>query len=70
MLGRADLTDGFVFLSSRASYELVRKAARVGIPLVATISAPSSLAIAIAKEAGLRLLSFCRESGYVDYGTA
>ncbi|MBI0327337.1 formate dehydrogenase accessory sulfurtransferase FdhD [Burkholderia plantarii] len=69
-LARADLTDGFVFLSSRASYELVRKAARVGIPLVATISAPSSLAIAIAKEAGLRLVSFCRESGYVDYGTA
>jgi FdhD protein len=69
-LERADPTDGFVFLSSRASYELVRKAARVGIPLVATISAPSSLAIAIARDAGLRLISFCRESGYVDYGTA
>ena len=49
---------------------LVRKAARVGIPMVATISAPSSLAIAIAKLAGLRLVSFCRESGYVDYETA
>ncbi|WP_049106127.1 formate dehydrogenase accessory sulfurtransferase FdhD, partial [Burkholderia cenocepacia] len=58
------------FLSSRASYELVRKAARVGIPLVATISAPSSLAIEIAKAAGLRLVSFCRETGHVDYGTA
>ncbi|WP_323122813.1 formate dehydrogenase accessory sulfurtransferase FdhD [Burkholderia alba] len=69
-LERAGTTDGFVFLSSRASYELVRKAARVGIPMVATISAPSSLAIAIAKEAGVRLVSFCRESGYVDYGTA
>ncbi|MCM2491177.1 formate dehydrogenase accessory sulfurtransferase FdhD [Burkholderia glumae] len=69
-LARADPSDGFVFLSSRASYELVRKAARVGIPLVATISAPSTLAIAIAKAAGLRLVSFCRESGYVDYGTA
>ncbi|KAF1030310.1 MAG: Sulfur carrier protein FdhD [Burkholderia plantarii] len=69
-LTRADATDGFVFLSSRASYELVRKAARVGIALVATISAPSSLAISIARQAGLRLVSFCRESGYVDYGTA
>ena len=48
----------------------VRKAARVGIPLVATISAPSSLAIEIAKAAGLRLVSFCRETGHVDYGTA
>ncbi|MEA3118692.1 MAG: FdhD protein [Paraburkholderia sp.] len=67
---RADTTDGFVFLSSRASYELVRKAARVGIPMVATISAPSSLAVTIARQAGIRLLSFCREAGYVDYETA
>ena len=67
---RADTTDGFVFLSSRASYELVRKAARVGIPMVATISAPSSLAVSIARQAGIRLLSFCREAGYVDYTTA
>jgi FdhD protein len=70
VLERADTQQGFVFLSSRASYELVRKAARVGIPMVATISAPSSLAIEIAKRAGLRLVSFCRESGYVDYETA
>ncbi|AHI66062.1 formate dehydrogenase accessory sulfurtransferase FdhD [Burkholderia thailandensis] len=69
-LTRADMTNGFVFLSSRASYELVRKSARVGIPMVATISAPSSLAIEIARQAGLRLVSFCREAGYVDYGTA
>ncbi|MGU7775381.1 formate dehydrogenase accessory sulfurtransferase FdhD [Burkholderia sp. MR1-5-21] len=70
VLARADTTDGFVFLSSRASYELVRKAARVGMPMVATISAPSSLAIAIAQQAGLRLVSFCRASGHVDYGAA
>ncbi len=70
VLDRADTTDGFVFLSSRASYELVRKAARVGIPMVATISAPSSLAVTIARQAGIRLLSFCREAGFVDYGTA
>lgn len=70
VIERADTQQGFVFLSSRASYELVRKAARVGIPMVATISAPSTLAIAIAKRAGLRLVSFCRESGYVDYDTA
>ncbi|PMS36356.1 FdhD protein [Trinickia symbiotica] len=70
VLDRTDTTDGFVFLSSRASYELVRKAARVGIPMVATISAPSSLAVTIARQAGIRLLSFCREAGYVDYETA
>jgi FdhD protein len=48
VLDRADTKHGFVFLSSRASYELVRKAARVDVPMLATISAPSSLAISIA----------------------
>jgi FdhD protein len=69
ILNRADTKDGFVFLSSRASYELVRKAARVDVPMLATISAPSSLAIAIARRAGVRLVSFCREAGYVEYDT-
>jgi FdhD protein len=64
---RIDLQDGFVFLSSRASYELVRKSARVGIPMLATISAPTSLAIQIAQDAGIRLLSFCRRNGFVEY---
>ncbi|NIA57325.1 formate dehydrogenase accessory sulfurtransferase FdhD [Massilia sp. TW-1] len=58
---------GFVFMSSRASYELARKAARVGIPMLATISAPSSLAIDIADQAGLKLVSFCRRDGFVEY---
>jgi FdhD protein len=64
---REDMQDGFVFLSSRASYELVRKAARMNIPLLATISAPTSLAIEIAERAGMRLLSFCRQDGFVEY---
>lgn len=59
--------EGFVFLSSRASYELVRKAARMQIPMLATISAPTSLAIRIAEQAGVRLLSFCRQDGFVEY---
>ncbi|WP_250450262.1 formate dehydrogenase accessory sulfurtransferase FdhD [Caballeronia sp. ATUFL_M2_KS44] len=67
VLQRVDTTQGFVFLSSRASYELVRKSARVGVPMVVTISAPTSLAIAIAKQAGLRLVSFARESSFVEY---
>jgi FdhD protein len=62
-----DLRGGFVFMSSRASYELARKAARVGIPMLATISAPSSLAIDIAARAGLKLVSFCRQDGFVEY---
>lgn len=67
---RMPMDEGFVFLSSRASYELVRKAARMHIQLLATISAPTSLAIRIAEQAGLRLLSFCRQDGFVEYTTA
>lgn len=63
------LRTGFVFLSSRASYELVRKAARMQIPMLATISAPTSLAIDIARQAGMKLVSFCRADGFVDYTT-
>jgi FdhD protein len=63
----ADLRQGFVFMSSRASYELVRKAARMNIPMLATISAPSTLAIDIATEAGMKLVSFCRQDGCVEY---
>jgi FdhD protein len=66
---RADLAAGFVFMSSRASYELVRKAARMDIAMLATISAPSSLAIRIAEKARIRLVSFCREQGYVEYAS-
>jgi len=64
---RESFDGGFVFLSSRASYELVRKAARMQIQMLATISAPTSLAIRIAEQAGLRLLSFCRQDGFVEY---
>lgn len=64
---RMDLRAGFVFMSSRASYELARKASRLHIPMLATISAPSSLAIDIAQRAGMKLVSFCRQDGFVDY---
>ncbi|KAG0163861.1 hypothetical protein DFQ28_000570 [Apophysomyces sp. BC1034] len=70
VLAREDTRNGFVFLSSRASYELVRKSARVNVPMVATISAPTTLAVSIAAKAGIRLVSFCRQSGYVEYGAA
>ncbi|WP_343733120.1 formate dehydrogenase accessory sulfurtransferase FdhD [Duganella sp.] len=66
-LASVDMRRGFVFMSSRASYELVRKAARMNIPMLATISAPSTLAIDIATEAGIKLLSFCRHDGCVEY---
>ena len=61
-LTRLDIrpADGFAVMTSRASFELARKCVHVGIPLLATISAPSSLAISHAKAGQLTLLAFCR----------
>lgn len=65
MLGQA----GFVVMTSRASYELVRKCARMGLPVLATISAPTSLAIQVANQAGMRLFGLCRGERVVLYST-
>ena len=51
---------GFALLTSRCSYELVEKAVVVGCPMLATISAPTSLALARAADAGLPLVSLAR----------
>lgn len=56
-----DAGTGFAIVTSRASYELAMKAAQVGIPLLAAISAPTSLAIALAESANLCLVGFARD---------
>ena len=58
---------GFVILSSRASHELVRKCARVGIAAMATISAPTSMAVKMAELGGIRLWGLCRAPRAVLY---
>lgn len=62
-----DHDQGFVVITSRASYEIVQKAATRGIGMVAAISAPTGLAIRIADEAGVTLLGFTRGEGHVVY---
>lgn len=47
--------DGFIVLSSRASFEMVLKAAVAGAPLVASVSAPTTLALDCARQAGIKL---------------
>lgn len=58
---------GYVIVTSRASYELVQKAASVGITLLAAMSAPTGLAIRLADEAGLTLIGFVRDNQHVVY---
>jgi formate dehydrogenase accessory protein FdhD len=63
----ADPRDGFVLMSSRASYELVHKTAMAGAGLLACMSAPSSLAIETARRLGLQLWAFVREGRATRY---
>jgi FdhD protein len=65
--GRIDPQRGFVIVTSRASFEMVMKSATVGIGLVAAISAPTALAIALADEANVTLVGFARPDGYSVY---
>ncbi len=60
-----DSADGFVVLSSRCGFELVQKAAAVGIGLLASVSAPTSMAHAMAGGAGMTLAIASRSGGIV-----
>jgi FdhD protein len=54
--------EGFVLVTSRASYELVQKAAAVGVRLLAAVSRPTGLAIGLAEASGMTLVALLRGS--------
>jgi FdhD protein len=67
MQDRLPLSHHLLFVSGRTSYEIVQKAFVAGIPLVAAVSAPSSLAIELAEACGITLIGFLRGKNFNVY---
>jgi len=62
-----DPSDGFVLVSSRASYEMVYKAAAAGMELIMAVSAPTTLAVEFAERSGVTLVGFARPGRHNIY---
>lgn len=59
--------DGYVMVTSRASYEMVQKVATLGVRMLVAVSAPTSLGVELAQHCGVTLVGFARENQQVVY---
>ena len=67
MEGRVPLRESVLMVSGRGGFEIIQKALAGGIPVVASVSAPSSLGVKLARELGLTLIGFLRGHRFVVY---
>ena len=65
--GRLPLSDHIVMVSGRSSFEILQKCLTAGVPVVCAISAPSSLAVDVAREFGMTLVGFLRGNRFNVY---
>ena len=65
--GKLPLSDQILMVSGRSSFEIMQKSLAAGVPIVCSVSAPSSLAVALAREFDMTLIGFLREQRFNVY---